>query len=134
MRAELSLLIAGLLAAITGWLTWITGGSGATLLLIPGIIGSVMWSVHRRKKKDPTNEWSEARVRRREIWAVAKGALLVCVAWNAVSFVNYVGNDNGDTLSQRVATWARNHGMNGTIDYLEAKVYSTPPSKDPAKG
>jgi len=134
VRAELSLLVAGVVALFTGWLTWITGGTGAMLLLIPGIVGSVLFAVHRRKKKDPNGEWSEPKVRRHEIWAVAKGIVLVCVVWNGVSFVKYVAHDNGDTLSQRAATWARNHGMNGTIDYLEAKVYSTPPSKDPAKG
>lgn len=53
--------------------------------------------------------------------------------WNLIFFVSYVSTENGDTVSQRMATWGRNHHLASAIDWLEAHVYNDPPSKDPAK-
>jgi hypothetical protein len=36
-------------------------------------------------------------------------------------------------MSQRMATWGRNHHLGSVIDWMETKAYSTPPSKTPAK-
>ena len=49
-----------------------------------------------------------------------------------MSFTSYVRRENGDTVSQRMATWGRNHGFGPVIDYLETVVYNDPPSRDPA--
>ena len=69
----------------------------------------------------------------RDLWIVAKSLAAIFIVWNLISFVSYVGHDNGDTTSQRMATWGRNHHMGSLIDWMETRVYSTPPSKDPAK-
>jgi hypothetical protein len=53
--------------------------------------------------------------------------------WNLVSFVSYVSRDNGDTFSERVATWGRDNHLGSAIDFLETRLYNTPPSKTPAK-
>ena len=63
---------------------------------------------------------------------MAKSLLAIFVLWNGISFVRYVGHDNGDTLSERIATWGRDNHLGGVIDVLEAHLYSTPPSKHPA--
>ncbi len=68
-----------------------------------------------------------------ELWIVTKSLAGIFVVWNIISFASYVGHDNGDTTSQRIATWGRNHHMGSVIDWMETRVYSTPPSKDPAK-
>ncbi len=68
-----------------------------------------------------------------DLWIVTKSLAAIFVVWNLVSFISYVGHDNGDTTSQRIATWGRNHHMGSLIDWMETRVYSTPPSKDPAK-
>ena len=109
------------------------GGTGALLCVIPGVVLSMAWSLRRRHRRDPEGLWSHHKVHRSELWAVALGALVAAALWNGVSFARYVGHDDGDAVSQRAATWARNHGLGSVIDYLEARVYSTPPSKDPSK-
>ena len=68
-----------------------------------------------------------------DLWIVTKSLAAIFVVWNVISFISYVGHDNGDTTSQRIATWGRNHHMGSLIDWMETRVYSTPPSKDPAK-
>ena len=69
---------------------------------------------------------------RHDLWVVAKSLLAIVLLWNAISFVRYVGHDNGDTVSERMATWGRNNHLGSVIDVLEAHMYSTPPSKAPA--
>lgn len=70
---------------------------------------------------------------RHDLWIVAKSLTAIVVVWTTISFVSYVGHDNGDTTSQRMATWGRDHHLGALIDWMETKVYSTPPSKTPAK-
>ena len=62
----------------------------------------------------------------------AAGVLAATVVWNATSLLAYAVPDNGDRFSSRVATWGRDHGYGPVIDWLEARAYSTPPSKEPA--
>jgi hypothetical protein len=56
-------------------------------------------------------------------------AVQVSTAW---SFGSYVLRDNGDTMQQRVVTWARDHRLGWVIDRAEEYLYSTPPSRTPA--
>ncbi|MEI7547812.1 MAG: phosphodiester glycosidase family protein, partial [Actinomycetota bacterium] len=45
----------------------------------------------------------------------------------------YVTPTNGEPLSGLVASWGRDHNLGKFVDYMETVMYSTPPSKDPAK-
>ncbi|CAB4860983.1 unannotated protein [freshwater metagenome] len=94
------------------------------------------WSRERRRARlsaRRTKVRSPFQKQMHDLWVVAKSLVAVFVVWNLVSFVRYVAHDNGDTTSQRMATWGRNHYMGSFIDWMETRVYSTPPSKDPAK-
>ena len=51
------------------------------------------------------------------------------MAW---SFGSYVLRDNGDTMQQRVVTWARDHRLGWVVDRAEEYLYSTPPSRTAA--
>lgn len=68
----------------------------------------------------------------RDLGTVCKALAAIAFVWTLISFVTYVGHDNGDTTSERVATWARNHHLGKVIDWVETKEFSTPPSKTPA--
>lgn len=68
-----------------------------------------------------------------ELWRAAQSIIAVFVVWNLVSFVSYVSHDNGDTFSERIATWGRDNHLGSAIDFLETRLYNTPPSKTPAK-
>jgi Phosphodiester glycosidase len=61
--------------------------------------------------------------------ALALVAVDVSTAW---SFGSYVLRDNGDTMQQRVVTWARDHRLGWVVDRAEEYLYSTPPSRTPA--
>ena len=89
---------------------------------------SSMWRRIRRTHRVRTARQQQ----RHDLWVVAKSLLAIFVLWNGISFVRYVGHDNGDTLSERIATWGRDNHLGGVIDVLEAHLYSTPPSKRPA--
>ena len=133
IRSTISMVLAIAISVAAGWLTNVMGGTGALLAVIPGVILSVLWSLRRRHRRDPEGTWTDQRVRRHELWAVALGVLVAAILWNGVSLARYVSRNDGDAMSQKAATWARDHGLGSVIDYLEAKVYSTPPSKDPSQ-
>lgn len=67
-----------------------------------------------------------------ELWTAVVVMTVVVVVWNAVSCVRYVATYNGDSVTQRVATWGRDHGFSPVIDRLESRVFSEPPSATPA--
>lgn len=77
--------------------------------------------------------------RRRRVIGLCIAVPLALVAW---SFGSYVLVNNGDTLAERSAEWARNHHLGGLVDFAEKQRYSKPPSKtasgrlavDPAAG
>ncbi len=70
---------------------------------------------------------------RHDLWIVTKSLAAIVVVWTGISFVSYVGHNNGDTVSERMASWGRDHHLGTVIDWMETKAYSTPPSKTPAK-
>ena len=71
--------------------------------------------------------------RRRQLWTAARTFVLVLLVWDGVSFASYVGYDNGDSVSQRMVTWGRDHDLGVIIDRLETIVYSSPPAAKPAE-
>lgn len=99
----------------------------------PHSVGS---AVRRHRARRFARKHRPKTVRRQllyDLWRMARTMVAVVIAWNLISFVAYVGHDNGDTFSERVATWGRDHHFGSAIDFLEARMYSTPPSKTPAK-
>ncbi len=76
---------------------------------------------------------STSRHRLHVVWRVVKVVVVVAIVWNAVSFGRYVFTDNGDTTSEKMATWGRNHHLGSVIDWMEARAYSDPPARAPAK-
>jgi hypothetical protein len=56
---------------------------------------------------------------------VCIGLPLSVVGW---SFGSYVFVDNGDTMSERAVTWARDHHLGAVVDAVEKRRYSSPPS------
>lgn len=122
-RRVVSLVAAGLIAAATLALAALTGGLGAFLTVVAVAAAWIWWA--RRRGRSTVS-------RSRLASGVALRLVAVCALWNAVSFAAYVIPDNGDTTSQRAATWARNHGFSPVIDRLETWVYDDPPSKTPA--
>ena len=131
VRSSLAVAAAALLLVAALYLLHLTGGWGAfgAAVVITGLLSAWSWRRHRERDAAMPAE----RLWRRRLWGVTCRTVVVLAAWNAVTFVHYVAPDNGDTVSQRAATWGRDHGFGGVIDYLEAKAYSTPPSKEPAK-
>jgi hypothetical protein len=64
---------------------------------------------------------------------IAIGVAFVAVQMTTTwSFGSYVLRDNGDTMQQRVVTWARDHRLGWLVDRAEEYLYSTPPSRTPA--
>lgn len=116
------LVVAGATIPVAVWLLHLTGGVGALATGLAVTVALTAWAVRRRG----TRRW-------RELLGVAWRLTAVLAVWNAVSFAHYVLIDNGDTTSQRMATWGRNHGFSPVIDWLEVHTYDTPPSKTPAK-
>jgi hypothetical protein len=108
-----------LTAVLSTWVLAITGASGALVFGLAAATVSLAFAARNRP--------------RRAALAVARGLLVAVVVWNAVSIAVYVRQDSGDPMSQRVATWGRDHGMGAAIDYLEARLYSTPPGTNPAR-
>ncbi len=96
----------------------------------------VIWSRDQRRIqriKRRSQPRSAAHRRLRIGGDVVKFVGAIVVVWNLISFASYVSTENGDTVSQRMATWGRNHHLASTIDWLEVHVYNDPPSKEPAK-
>ena len=104
-------------AALTLWLGWVTGGFG--LVSLATALG-VMVMVRA------------VRGGRRRIAPTAFTVLVGVFGWNLVSAAAYVLPDNGESYSTRLATWGRNHGLGPVIDELEAIRYREPPSAEPA--
>ncbi len=98
------------------WWVWHSGGFGGVLAAAAAALASL--GLRRRSPAvfgGPTT-----------------AVLVTAVVWNAASLLVYAVPDNGDRFSSRVATWGRDHGYGAVIDWLEARAYSTPPSKEPA--
>ena len=72
------------------------------------------------------------RDRRRQVWAAVWSLSAVTLVWDGITFTDYVTTDNGDSTSQKMSTWGRDHGLSPVIDFLEKEVYSKPPSTKPA--
>ncbi len=125
----LALAVLVLLAAVA--LIVLTGGLGAIVASVLAAAALTWWAQRRHRDADVAlGAWQR---RHRQTWRAARWFLVAGALWIAVSFASYVVPDNGDTTSQRTATWARNHGLGPVIDRLETWVYNTPPSKEPAK-
>ncbi len=131
VRSSLAVVTAALLLVAGLYLLHLTGGWGALAVTAAVVALLSAWAWHRHHERDAA--LPRDRRMRHELWGVTRRVLLVLAVWNGFTFVHYVGHDNGDTVSQRAATWGRDHGFGGVIDYLETKAYSTPPSKTPAK-
>ena len=92
------------------------------------------WRTARRERKQarrdtPREPFQQAL---HDTWVVVKLVVAVVLVWNLISLVTYVAHDNGDTMSSRAATWARNHHMGSLVDWMETTLYSDPPSTKPA--
>ena len=99
------------------------GGSWGLAIVMVAVGGSTAFIIRRRAPNS----------RRHNRWVVARNVIAVLLVWTVVSFVSYVGHDNGDTFVQRVTTWGRDNHLGGMIDFMETRMYSAPPSKAPAK-
>jgi len=77
--------------------------------------------------------WKHERTYRRQLWIAVLGLAAVTVVWDGSTFGRYVLTDNGDTATQRVTTWGRDHGLGRIIDQLELWTYSDPPAAVPAE-
>ncbi|MEI6495588.1 MAG: phosphodiester glycosidase family protein [Actinomycetota bacterium] len=93
------------------------------------------WRTARRERKQarrdtPREPFQQAL---HDTWVALKLVVAVVLVWNLISLVTYVAHDNGDTMSSRAATWARNHRMGSLVDWMETTLYSDPPSTKPAE-
>ena len=107
------MLVVVLLHATTG-LGGLATGTGAALL-------GIWWFATRK-----------GHGLRRQLWVAAGVFSAVTFVWDGVTFLDYVTTDNGDSTSQKMSTWGRDHGLSPIIDYLEKEAYSKPPSTKPA--
>ena len=130
-RTLIGLALAALVVLAGVALITVTGGFGAlaTSLLLAAAL--TWWATRRHRSTD--GALSTWRRRHRQLWRATRWFVVAGALWNAVSFASYVVPDNGDTTSQRMATWGRDHGLGPVIDHLETWVYATPPSKAPAQ-
>jgi len=117
-----SLIGAAALIPVALFLLHLTGGIGALATAVAVTIALMVVAIRRRGRRG-----------RRDLRAVAWRLTALLAVWNLVSFGHYVLIDNGDTTSERMATWGRNHGLGPAIDWLEVHTYDTPPSRTPAK-
>ncbi len=130
-RSLIGLALAALVLLAAAAMIMLTGGLGAlaTSLLIAAAL--TWWAMRRHRAGDGAlDTWQR---RHRQVWRATRWFVVAGALWNAASFASYVIPDNGDTSSQRMATWGRNHGLGPVIDRLETWVYATPPSKEPAQ-
>ncbi|MCU1391766.1 MAG: hypothetical protein JWM34_194 [Ilumatobacteraceae bacterium] len=144
---EIALAVIGVIAVL------VMGGGWALVVLVAFAAAVTAWRIAHRSAPtvddvdDTTAPDAGARSRgrdrhrvrtfrqqqRHDLWRVARSIVAVIVVWDAISFFAYVIPDNGDTASERAATWARDNHLGGVVDELEAHLYDTPPSKTPAK-
>ncbi len=123
--------LAAAIVVATVILIWVTGGVGALLVTAAATAGLTAWAGRRHRTRHATlPPW---RRRHAATWGIARRVVVVGAVWNAISIAVYVVPDNGDSTSQQMAAWGRNHGLGEVIDRLEAWVYDEPPSKEPAK-
>ena len=135
---------ADLVFALTGVLA-VKAMGGSWVLVFALIVLAGASSPVARRRTELVGRWRGRRTRFanqvrtvrqqqfHDLWRLTKIIAAVVLVWNLVSFASYVGHDNGDTFSERVATWGRDNHFGGVIDLLEAHLYSTPPSKAPAR-
>lgn len=127
------------LTLVAVWAIERTGGVGGLLTACVGAVFVVVWSAHppfviRAKRAERLKAMEQASDRRRRrAWAAAWGVVLAFALWNLASVSWYVTRFNtADPLSQRTATWARNHGYSPVVDWLESIKFDKPPSVAPA--
>ena len=70
--------------------------------------------------------------RRRVVWQALAPMVVVVAVWDSATLITEVAHDDGGPVSQRIATWGRDHGLGMFVDELEAWWYDTPPSVEPA--
>lgn len=120
-RAAISWAVAAPLFALLVWGLQATTGLGG-LATGTGVALLSMWAFAIRTGRNL----------RRRLWAAVWGIALVALVWDGITFVRYVTTYNGDSTTQKMATWGRDHGLSPIIDYLEKSAYSKPPSRTPA--
>ena len=113
VATTLFVLVIAVLHATTGF-GGLATGVGAALL--------AMWFFALHKNRG----------RRRQLWAAVWAFSAVTLVWDGITFVDYVTTYNGDSTTQKMSTWGRDHGLSPIIDYLEKEAYSKPPSTKPA--
>lgn len=135
--AELVFALAGVLAVKAMGGSWIFV---LALIALAGVAAPVvrrraelaaMWTARRTRLADQVRTVRQQQFH--DLWRLTKIIAAVMLVWTMVSFTRYVGHDNGDTFSERVATWGRDNYLGSVIDLLETHLYSTPPSKAPAQ-
>lgn len=114
---------AAVTAAVCIWLAARTGGVGLLAAIAAGGAARIGWSWFRGGR---------AASPRRQVWRVLVAMVTVLAVWDTVTLVGEVSTDDGGPLSQRVATWGRDHGLGMFVDELEAWWYDEPPSVEPA--
>lgn len=134
-----SLPVAGALSLLALWGLFHTGGWGELLV---GLLLGAVWCVatlrpprvvrRRRAARRKSAPSGVDRVRGLA-WAAVVGMAVGFVGWNGTSFLVYVNTHHtADPFELRAATWARDHGYNAIVNFLEEQKYSEPPSVDPA--
>lgn len=134
-----SLPLAVVLAVVALWGLFHTGGVGELLVGLALAGGACTVAVRpprvlrRRRAARRKGASTGAALARGLSWACVAGLTVGFVAWNLTSFTIYVNTHNtADPFELRAATWARDHGYNAIVNYLEEEKYSQPPSVDPA--
>ena len=69
VRSTISMALAVFIAVAAGWLTYVMGGTGALLAVIPAVVLSMMWSLRRRHRRD--RYWLRISGRMDSFWFVS---------------------------------------------------------------
>lgn len=69
---------------------------------------------------------------RRRVIRLVAGAVAVFMVVTMFSAGRYVLANSGDPVQQSLASWARNKGLGGIVDQLEAWLHNDPPAVAPA--
>ena len=69
---------------------------------------------------------------RRRVIRLVAGAVAVFIVVTMFSAGRYVLANSGDPVQQSLASWARNKGLGGIVDQLEAWLHNDPPAVAPA--
>lgn len=69
---------------------------------------------------------------RRRVFLLIAQLTVIAVALTALSVARYVLAHPGNSVQQNVAAWARNKGLGGAVDALEARLHDRAPSSAPA--